>query len=226
MNTRRSIEKKTRDTRGALLIAAARLFAERGYAGTHIRDVCEAAGVTRPTLYHRFGSKAGLAAVLFNNATARFIDAIQRVTEEDGTPHAKLKAVATIVFEWTCRAPHFTRLVYASLFLPAQADPGPVFDRLLATLIETVAGLFAEAAEARPGAGSDPDLSAMMLLGALHAYTLRFVRHADVHLTPELAARIVDRVLIAEARDVGRPRDGGRDEGEHACAGDGNSLDG
>ena len=40
--------------------AAARLFAERGYDATSVREIVEAAGVAKPTLYYYFRSKEGL----------------------------------------------------------------------------------------------------------------------------------------------------------------------
>ena len=49
-----------RDSRTALMLAAAREFARNGYAATNIRDILRAAGVTTPTMYHYFASKAGL----------------------------------------------------------------------------------------------------------------------------------------------------------------------
>src|SRR5207247_1683791 len=47
-------------TRGVILAAARRAFAERGYAGTALEDVCAAAGVTRGALYHHYAGKAGV----------------------------------------------------------------------------------------------------------------------------------------------------------------------
>lgn len=47
-------------TRAAVLDAAWRLFAERGWAGTGMRDVARAAGVAVETVYSNFGSKADL----------------------------------------------------------------------------------------------------------------------------------------------------------------------
>ena len=43
---------------------AARLFAERGYDATSVREIVEAAGVAKPTLYYYFRSKEGLAQAL------------------------------------------------------------------------------------------------------------------------------------------------------------------
>ena len=41
---------------------AAKLFAERGYDATSVREIVEAAGVAKPTLYYYFRSKEGLGA--------------------------------------------------------------------------------------------------------------------------------------------------------------------
>jgi AcrR family transcriptional regulator len=55
------------DRRRALLAAAARLFAERGYSGTSIDDLGAAAGVSGPALYKHFsGKQAMLAAILLD----------------------------------------------------------------------------------------------------------------------------------------------------------------
>ncbi len=52
------------DTRGRILEASLRLFAERGYAGTSIRDIAGAVGIQSATLYGHFPSKEHILAVL------------------------------------------------------------------------------------------------------------------------------------------------------------------
>jgi AcrR family transcriptional regulator len=48
------------DVRNQILRCATRLFAERGYGSTSVRDIVEAAGVTKPALYYYFQSKEAL----------------------------------------------------------------------------------------------------------------------------------------------------------------------
>lgn len=48
------------DARAALLAAAARLFAEHGYAATPTRAICAAAGANVAAIHYYFGDKAGL----------------------------------------------------------------------------------------------------------------------------------------------------------------------
>jgi AcrR family transcriptional regulator len=57
-------ERQAQQTRDEILHAARRLFAERGYARTTVRDIAEAAGVSVQTVYDSVGSKQALVARL------------------------------------------------------------------------------------------------------------------------------------------------------------------
>ena len=54
------IERRHEQTRAAIADAAVALFAERGFAGTTMDDVADAAGVSRRTAYRHFPSKDDL----------------------------------------------------------------------------------------------------------------------------------------------------------------------
>jgi AcrR family transcriptional regulator len=54
-------EQRKRATRAALQAAADRLFAERGYDATTVRDIAQAAGVTERTFFRYFAVKEELA---------------------------------------------------------------------------------------------------------------------------------------------------------------------
>ncbi|HEB89145.1 MAG TPA: TetR/AcrR family transcriptional regulator [Deltaproteobacteria bacterium] len=57
----RSPEERSGDaTRERILDAAENVFAKQGFHGTSLRDLAEAAGVTRSLIHHHFGSKEGL----------------------------------------------------------------------------------------------------------------------------------------------------------------------
>lgn len=73
------------DTKAKLLDAAGRLFAERGYAGTSMRAVTQAAGVSVSAANYHFGSKEALLLATFgqvvlpvNRARIERLDALER----------------------------------------------------------------------------------------------------------------------------------------------------
>ncbi|NIW00329.1 TetR family transcriptional regulator, partial [Candidatus Saccharibacteria bacterium] len=45
---------KTLDARERLLETAIGMFAQKGYAGTSVREIAEQAGVSKPVLYYYF----------------------------------------------------------------------------------------------------------------------------------------------------------------------------
>lgn len=76
----RSVKKRTYDsairreqaaaTRARILDAAAALFVEKGYAGTSVRAVAEAAGVAPDTVYATFGTKVRVLTAIIDTRLA------------------------------------------------------------------------------------------------------------------------------------------------------------
>jgi AcrR family transcriptional regulator len=57
--------RRGRDTRHQILDASLRLFSERGFARTTVRDIARAAGITDAAIYYHFASKRDLLEALF-----------------------------------------------------------------------------------------------------------------------------------------------------------------
>jgi AcrR family transcriptional regulator len=57
-------ERQAELSRSEILLAARRLFAERGFARTSVRDIAAAAGVSTQTVYNSIGSKQAVVARL------------------------------------------------------------------------------------------------------------------------------------------------------------------
>lgn len=68
------------DRRAALLAAAARLFAERGFDGVTLGDIGEAAGVSGPAVYRHVASKQALLGAILVDVSERLLDGGHAVT--------------------------------------------------------------------------------------------------------------------------------------------------
>jgi AcrR family transcriptional regulator len=66
--------------------AAIRLFADRGFHGTGIRDIVTAANSTLSSLYHHFGSKDDLLVEIMISSTAPLVRAAERVVAAHPNP--------------------------------------------------------------------------------------------------------------------------------------------
>jgi AcrR family transcriptional regulator len=81
-------------TRARLLEGALEVFAERGFHGASVEDICERAGFTRGAFYSNFGSKDELALALFEATTDRLLEQIAALLPELATqPGTLLDAV-------------------------------------------------------------------------------------------------------------------------------------
>jgi AcrR family transcriptional regulator len=80
-------ERRAQLTRDEILGAARRLFAERGYARTSVRDIAKAAGVSAQTVYDSIGSKQALVSSLNDLIDAEAgIAALARAAAESQDP--------------------------------------------------------------------------------------------------------------------------------------------
>jgi AcrR family transcriptional regulator len=68
------------------------LFAERGYAGASMEELCRRAGVTKPVVYELFESKDGLFRACVDRSVRRMADSIAAAVRAESEPDARLRA--------------------------------------------------------------------------------------------------------------------------------------
>ncbi|MCI0521848.1 MAG: TetR/AcrR family transcriptional regulator [Chloroflexi bacterium] len=79
-------------TQEHILKVATRLFSARGFANVSIRDICDEAGVTAPTVYHYYGNKEALfqAVVRTNLSLNCFRQYLIETVESQSSPVEQL----------------------------------------------------------------------------------------------------------------------------------------
>lgn len=89
-------ERRPDDRPQEVLDAAVRVFAQRGYRGTRLEEVAEAAGVTKGTIYYYFRSKEDLFRQAIEHSRLKNRARIDTMFAEDGRPLVeRLRAVLT-----------------------------------------------------------------------------------------------------------------------------------
>ena len=83
------------DRRRALLDAAARLFAERGFDRVSMEDLGSAAGVSGPAVYRHFAGKQSVLAALLIDVSQELFDGGARVITEVEDAPTTLRALIT-----------------------------------------------------------------------------------------------------------------------------------
>jgi AcrR family transcriptional regulator len=77
------------------LLAAARLFAARGFDRVSIDDLGAEAGVSGPALYRHFSGKDAILVALLEEASERLLDGARSVVADSAAPEAVLAALVS-----------------------------------------------------------------------------------------------------------------------------------
>jgi AcrR family transcriptional regulator len=86
--------------RRQLLDSALDVFATRGFHGTSMNDVADAAGVTKPVLYQHFASKRKLFIELLEDVGSRLASLIAEATATARNPREQVERGFTAYFRW------------------------------------------------------------------------------------------------------------------------------
>ncbi len=140
-------------SREKILEVAEALFARRGFSGVGLREVADAAGLGKSSLFHHFKSKVQLYFAVLERVMQRIDERLQPVLGAAGSPVHRLDAAIDALIDALVEQPTSARLLLRSLFedddfasdsLP-EADPA---ERILAGLIGQLDGLLRAGVEA------------------------------------------------------------------------------
>ncbi len=92
---------RTQDVKERILREGMRLFLENGFVGTSVKDLTDAVGIARGTLYWHFSSKDQILDEILNRYSEEFIDgAIRTIEECKGDFLAKFLALYRFITEF------------------------------------------------------------------------------------------------------------------------------
>lgn len=114
--------------REAVLESAIEAFARKGYAGTSVQEVLKATGLSKPTLYYYFQSKAGLFRAILDFAYDECFRLMQESAKAARPCDRQLVQVATAMFQFAELHQNLTRLVFATVFSAPEEIPRDCID--------------------------------------------------------------------------------------------------
>jgi AcrR family transcriptional regulator len=130
------------DARERLLAAALDQFTLQGYAATSVRELCHAAGVTKPVLYYYFKSKEGLYLQLMEESYAQFETILTELASFSGSARERIFHFCSGLFNSYIQQLPLVRLCYSIYYGTPQGAPpfnlDQYYNRLLDVLTELV----------------------------------------------------------------------------------------
>ena len=146
---------KSEERRAAIIRAAIRLFAEKGFRGATTRELAGALGVTEPVLYQHFATKRALYSAI-----------IEEKAREASQDAGRLRALAATILDRYENDADLTRLLLFSC-LERHELSELFFERLVQEFYKLVAGYIRHRIRAGAFRPLNPDIAARGLIGMI-----------------------------------------------------------
>ncbi len=181
-----------------ILKVAKTLFTERGFSNVSMRDICQRAGVTAPTVYYYFKNKEMLfEAVVRKTVTmSDFTDRLKDVCDKSGRPESQIRA-----FIRTYLSSFPSNLINVGLYLRHSTELDAVGTKPLMSEFERIQSVLT--AIIRKGIASgefrrtNARMAAECLLGMMHRFIFERIHFRRSYNAAEASSYLTDFFLRA-----------------------------
>jgi TetR/AcrR family transcriptional regulator len=150
----------------AILDGAVRLFSEHGYDGVSMRQIAEAAGVSKANIYHHFASKEALYLAILKGSALHLSEIVEDLAEGEGDFEQRLRAFTRAHHDHLFANEMALRLVLREAFSGDEQKSRMVVEQVVGGIFNRMVAIF----QAGQKAGIlrqdlDPGLCATLLMG-------------------------------------------------------------
>lgn len=188
-------------TRGEILRAALKRFANSGYAATSVQQIVGDARVSKPTLYYYFSDKAALFEALVHEAHDERYRLMREAAERAGDLRGRLIEILNVLFEYFAEHRELMRISLATAFAsPGEMPRGLKYADRCERNFEFLHSLMKRAADrGEVDRRFDSRELAFGFYGQANAYLMARLIMPQSELNRQKAERIVDLFLAGAA---------------------------
>jgi AcrR family transcriptional regulator len=182
------VKQLSKNKQDDIYAAAMHLFAERGYDGTTVPMIAEAANVGAGTIYRYFENKEALVNSLFMQCVLNFSDAIKTGYPYEANTREQFSHIFTHLFEFA------KNNVDAFLFINAH-DDGYYLDENSKKTFSDFLSFFIVAIERGKERGNIRDLPSAALIAIVYGpinILIKMMETCELTFTPELLKELED----------------------------------
>lgn len=182
-------EKQT--VRERLLQSALDIFNEKGYAATSVREIVEAAGVTKPVLYYYCRNKEGIYTELMKRPFEVLGKILEETVQEPLSARDRVLRLFDSVFVLFVENLKVARLMYSIYYGPPQGAPFIDFEGTHLKMREVVGMIVRDGIKNNEFRTANPDVLTWALIGSLN-----FVLEEQLcHRSPQIDRKGLSLIL-------------------------------
>ena len=180
----------------SILSAAARLFADKGYDAASMREIAEAAGVTKPTIYYHFKSKLGLFEAILKAGVSSLCGSLEEINSREASFDGR-KCLEDAVFatlEFAREHSDLNRFIHNLVFSPQMRPERQAIEEAFARVIDEFRRILARAANQGLLDPSRIPAAGLAVRGTIMTYVTNYLQ-GQVEFSRKLASDIVEGFL-------------------------------
>ena len=162
------------------------LFAQRGYEATSVQEICDQVEITKPTLYHYYGSKRGLLESILEERFGPFLSLLEAACQYRRDINLNIQRVIEAYFLFASHDLQLYQLLLSLRTGPSRSESRQIIKPWIKAQEEPIMAMF-KAAERDHGNMRGRSRAYMIsLLGIINAYVQQALED-DLVLSNELA---------------------------------------
>ncbi len=181
--------------RERLITSATQVFTRKGYAATTVREIVEAAGVTKPVLYYYFRNKEGIYLELIREAYAKYDALLDTFRGQRGSATERLLRLSDQVFSLFMEKIEVARLMYSIYYGPPQGAPFFDFDAYHLKFQDAMRRLVKEGIRKGEFDRGNANDMVWAIIGAVNVAMEVRLCHPDMGIEPKRLARILKLIF-------------------------------
>ncbi|MFA5479028.1 MAG: TetR/AcrR family transcriptional regulator [Candidatus Muiribacteriota bacterium] len=170
-------------TKENILKNALELFSDEGYENTGVQKIAEVCGVTKPTLYHYFGSKEGILEEIFAQKLSIFFEKLNKAaffekSHEEYALRSTLENVISCFFNFASHEMKFYKFYLLSAVSFNHSQLNRVSENYHKKQFEIVKQIFFEAEKLHGNMKGRASRFTVSFIGMINSYiTLMYVEN-------------------------------------------------
>jgi len=154
------------EVKNRLMKEALILFTNKGYFATSVREIVEAAGVTKPVLYYYFKNKEDIYLEMVRDVMSHYEELISTVRESNMSCTERILYFLSNIFEMSLEHLDYVRLFHSVFFGPPQSAPNFDFVNSHEVILEEIMSIIKDGIKSKEfKKGNEKDV--VIILGSI-----------------------------------------------------------
>jgi TetR/AcrR family transcriptional regulator len=172
------------------------LFSVFGYDNTGVQKIAQVCGVSKPTIYHYFGSKDGILYELFKSNLDDFIEELSKESEYNFDVRSTLENVTECFFRFAQKKPDFCKFFLYSDYAPEESDVNICSFTFRKKIYDIINNIFLRAEQDHGNMKGRNKKYTISFLGTLYTYIIMsFSQNLEIELDKECKSEVVRQFL-------------------------------